>query len=161
MPVIELTAQVAASPREFFDATLAVNQIPGYGEWNPAFRGTGAHITRLTEGVGTRFEFALAGTGATGRAEVVEYAPGRHVTRMSGGIFAESTTTWTAVPRGASCTVTYRFEWRSRLAPFSYVLDALMLRPRLRRIAADLLTAATERAEAHAARDASASGQES
>lgn len=161
MPVIELTAQVAASPREFFDATLAVHQIPGYGEWNPAFRGTGAHITRLTEGAGTRFEFALAGTGATGKAEVIEYAPERHVTRMSGGIFAESTVTWTAVPRGASCTVTYRFEWRSRLAPFSYVLDALMLRPRVRRIAEELVAAATARAEAYAARDAATAGAES
>ena len=77
MPTIEISEQVAATPQEFFDATLAVNQIPGYVEWHPAFVGTGLRILRLTEGAGTTFEFALQGTGATGHAEVVEYALSR------------------------------------------------------------------------------------
>src|SRR5687767_9662700 len=102
MSTIELTAQVAATPREFFDATLAVNQIPGYTEWHPAFMGTGLRIVRLTEGVGTTFEFALPGTGAIARAEVLEHTPERFVAKMRGGVFAEGVVTWTTVPRGSS-----------------------------------------------------------
>jgi hypothetical protein len=151
---IEVSAQVAATPQEFFDATLAVNQIPGYSEWQPAFIGSGLRITKLTGGVGTTFEFALQGTGATARAEVIEHTPARFVARMSGGIFAASTTTWRAVPRGASCSVTHTFEYEPRFKPFGYVIDALMLRPRLRRLAAEQVEACKRRAEEHAARSA-------
>jgi len=153
MSTLTISGQVAATPQEFFDATLAVNQIPGYVEWHPAFMGTGLRIVRLTEGVGTTFEFALSqGTGATARAEVLEYAPERFVARMSGGLFADSTTTWTAVPRGASCTVTHEFSYRLRFRPISYVIDLLMLRPRLRRLAEEQVAACKARAEEFASR---------
>jgi hypothetical protein len=154
MTTIETSTHVAATPQEFFDATLAVSQLPGYGEWQPAFIDTGLRITKLTEGVGTTFEFSLQGTGATARAEVVEHTPGRFVARMSGGIFAASTTTWTAVPRGASCTVTHTFEYETRFKPFGYVIDALMLKPRLRRLVSEQVEACKRRAEAHAAKAA-------
>jgi ribosome-associated toxin RatA of RatAB toxin-antitoxin module len=152
MPTIEISEQVAATPQEFFDATLAVNQIPGYVEWHPAFVGTGLRILRLTEGAGTTFEFALQGTGATGHAEVVEYAPERFVARMSGGLFSESTTTWTAAPRGASCTITHEFSYRLRFAPISYLVDVFMVRPRLRRLAEEQVAACKQRAEEYASR---------
>jgi ribosome-associated toxin RatA of RatAB toxin-antitoxin module len=152
MPTLEFSEQVSATPREFFEATLAVNQIPGYVDWHPAFIGSGLRIVRLTEGAGTRFEFALQGTGATGRAEVLEYTPERFVARMSGGIFDEGIATWTATPRGASCTVTYNFTYRLRFPPVSYVIDALMLRPRLRRLGAEQIAAFKRRAEEFAAR---------
>ena len=135
MPSVTTSAQVAATPREFFDATLAVRQIPGYGEWHPAFAGSAPRIIKLTEGVGTTFEFALQGTGAPARAEIMEYSPERFVARMSGGIFAEGVVTWTASPRGASCTVTHDFTYRTRFQPFGSFIDLLMLRPRLRRLA--------------------------
>jgi hypothetical protein len=157
VPTVEASAQVAATPREFFDATLAVNQIPGYVDWHPAFIGSGLRILRLTEGPGTTFEFALrAGSGATARAEVLEYTPERFVARMSGGVFAEGTVTWTASPRGASCIVTYTFDYRTRLAPFSYVVDLLMIRPRLRRLANEQVAACKQRAEEFAAHASSA-----
>ena len=152
MASVTATTQVAATPREFFDATLAVNQIPGYEEWHPAFAGNGVRITKLTEGPGTTFDFTLQGTGVTGHAEVVEYAPERFVAKMRGGIFAEGLVTWTVVPRGASCTATYDFTYRTRFQPFGSIIDALMLRPRLRRLAAEQAEAFKRRAEAYAAR---------
>ncbi|MEX2225174.1 MAG: SRPBCC family protein [Dehalococcoidia bacterium] len=152
MSAVETSESVAATPQEFFDATLATSQIAGYGEWHPAFIGAGLRIVRLTEGAGTAFEFALQGTGATARAEVLECTPARYVARMQGGIFAEGTVTWTAVPRGASCTVTYRFDYRVRYAPFGYVIDAFMVRPRLRRLAREQVNACKHRAEEFAAR---------
>jgi hypothetical protein len=159
MPVIEASGLVAATPQEFFDAAITVNQIPGYGEWHPAFMGGGVRIVRLTEGVGTTFEFMLQGTGATARAEVLEHTPERFVAKMSGGIFADATATWTAVPRGASCTVTYSFSYRTRYRPFSYVLDALLLRPRLRRLAVEQIDACKRRAEQFAARGGQAAAK--
>lgn len=150
MPAIAISQQVAATPQEFFDATLAVDQIPGYAAWHPAFMDSGLRVLRLTEGVGTTFEFALQGTGAPARAEIVEYAPERFVARMTGGIFAEGVQTWTAAPRGASCTITYHFAYRLRYTPFSHVVDILMLRPRLRRLAREQVAACKVRAEAFA-----------
>jgi len=152
MSSVTASAQVAATPREFFDATLAVDQIPGYAEWHPAFANGAIRIIKLTEGVGTTFDFELQGTGATAHAEVREYAPERFVVWMSGGIFARGVATWTAVPRGASCTVTYDFDYRPRFQPFGIIIDLLMLRPRLRRLAEDVVEACKQRAEAHAAR---------
>jgi len=153
MPTVEASAQVAALPQEFFDATLAVGQIPGYAEWHPAFRDGPVRVIRLTDdGVGTTFEFALQGTGATARAEVVEYTPERFVARMRGGVFADGTATWTMAPRGAASTVTYTFTYRVRYAPFSLIVDALLLRPRLRRLAVEQVEACKRRAESFAAR---------
>lgn len=158
MPSVTASAQVAATPREFFDATLAVSQIPGYEEWHPAFTPGPIRIIKLTEGAGTTFEFTLQGTGATGHAEVLEYAPERFVARMTGGIFAEGTVTWTATPRGASCTVTHEFTYRTRFPPFGAIIDALMLRPRLRRLANDQVDACKRRAEEYASRGGAPAG---
>jgi ribosome-associated toxin RatA of RatAB toxin-antitoxin module len=152
MSSVSASAQVAATPREFFDATLAVSQIPGYGEWHPAFANGAIRMLKLTDGVGTTFEFALQGTGATARAEVIEYTPERFVAQVRGGIFARGAAMWTVVPRGASCTATYEFEYRPRFQPFGAIIDLLMLRPRLRRLAEDVVEACKQRAEVHAMR---------
>jgi hypothetical protein len=152
MSSVTASAQVAATPREFFDATLAVSQIAGYEEWHPAFSSGPIRVTRLTEGAGTTFEFTLQGTGAMGHAEVVEYTPERFVAKMRGGVFAEGVVTWTVVPRGASCTATYEFTYRTRFQPFGAIIDALMVRPRVRRLATEQVEACKRRAEEYAAR---------
>ena len=147
MPGISTQTSVGAPPDRLFAVTLAADQIRGYANWNPAFA-RGIRIIAETGGVGTVFETPLEAPGAIGRAEIVEYDPPRAMgSLVRGGVFRELRIRFTIEADGDGSRLTQTIDYSLKYAPMSWLIDAMVLRGKLRASSAAQLAAMKERAE--------------
>jgi len=147
MAVIRVEREVRAPAARLFEKALALEQLAGYPEWNPAFA-RGLRVIEETGGAGTVFEVRLEAPGAVGRAVIAAYDPPHLLAaEMTGGIFRSVEVRFAVMPIGADCRLTLTMVYRLRYQPLAALIDVMMLRGKMRASAVAQLEAMKQRAE--------------